>query len=128
MQGEPPYLGAQKNIPALNGKIQFLEDAKVAGHLYDLGNYPGLIETRINAKKPLVRVELYEILDADALGLLDEYESFFPESPGSSYYLRKPVPLEGSEKQAWCYFYNESIEDCPLIESGCWRTYVEENT
>jgi len=123
MSGQPPHLGAQKNIP-IAGKINYLQDCKITGHLYDLGDYPGLIETHLKQRKPSVRAELYEILDSDALYLLDGYEGFFPEVPDSSHYLRKMVQLSDCQEQAWCYFYNESIFEKPLIESGCWRTYV----
>lgn len=124
MQGAPPFLGAQKNVPA-GSKIKFLRHCQIAGHLYDLGRYPGFIETAIRESPPLVQAELYEILDAKALSLFDEYEGYYPNDHNHSYYLRKSVQLIGEEITAWCYIYNQSIEDYPLIESGCWRSYSQ---
>ena len=132
MQGKPPHFGAQANIP-IQGKMEYLGPCTLAGFLYDLGEFPGLVETHIEREpKPVVQAELYEILDADALAILDAYEGFFPEAPEASFYLREWIPLEhqantksGTEPiNAWCYFYNESIEGKQLIKSGCWRTHV----
>lgn len=124
MRGEPPYLGAQQNVPAA-GKLRFLRRCQIPGHLYDLGRYPGFIETDIQEDPPLVQAELYEILDAKALALFDEYEGYYAEAPELSRYLRKPVQLIGEETTAWCYVYNENIEGYPLIERGCWRSYSQ---
>lgn len=122
MRGDPPYLGTQKNIP-LEGKITYLRSCQIAGHLYDLGEYPALVETHIKEGMPLVQVELYEVLDTKALLLIDKYESYYPDAPELSYYLRKSIQLVNEPLEVWCYFYNEGIEEKPLIESGCWRSY-----
>ena len=75
----------------------------VAGVLYDLGEYPGLVAG--DERVPGVVIEL---ADDAALARLDEYEDV-----GSGLYVRRrtTVRLDGGEEiEAWVYLYNRSVE------------------
>ena len=123
MRGHRPFLGAQQNIPSLDTKVRFIDDCEVPGHLYDLGSYPGLVETHITDNPPLVQSELYEVLDPIALILLDEYEGFDQDKAEASRYVRKQIKVRNLSVSAWCYFYNWDVEPDELIPSGCWRSH-----
>lgn len=57
----------------------------IAGHLFDLGDYPGL-----RKRKGEVAGELSKVLDADAaLGLLDGYERYDASQPAGSLFVRR---------------------------------------
>ena len=125
MRGPRPFLGAQQNIPSLDSKICYVQDCEIGGHLYDLGSYPGLVETRIEKDPPQVRGELYEVLDQSALLMLDEYEGFDRDEPEISRYVRKLIDVRNQSVRAWCYFYNWDLDQDLLIPSGNWRTHIE---
>ena len=125
MRGSRPFLGAQENIPLLGEKIRFVRECQIAGRLFDIGRYPGLVETAIARHPPQVDGELYEILDTQVIDWLDEYEGFYRDAPDISRYIRKSVVLiDDADIRAWCYFYNAPIDDCEYIDSGSWRAHA----
>lgn len=101
----------------LVGRVTSLGPARVAGTLYDLGDYPGALLTG----EGLIEGELLALSDTSVLHLLDEYELFTPENPAGSEYIRVPVLTEGEAVNAWIYVYNFPLEDARLIVGGNWN-------
>ena len=99
---------------------KFIADAKVAGSLYDLGAYPGLL---LNEANLLVTGEVYEVED-ETLKRLDDFEA-------SSNYRRKQVEISlGTHKKA-CWIYEpdpEFYSPRTLITSGDWIEYAKTKT
>jgi len=105
-------------------RSQFIAHATTTGELYDLGRFPALI-----AGHEKVLGEVYEISE-QILHRLDQIESYDPENPEKSLYIRKeiavyldsnshPVTAEG-------YFYNRCLEGrSTVISSGDYRVYLE---
>ena len=99
---------------------KFIADAKVNGHLYDLGAYPGLL---LNESSSLVIGEVYEV-DDEILNKLDDFEA-------SSNYWRKEVEISlGTHRRiGWTYEPNpEFYSLLKLITSGDWIEYAKTKT
>ncbi len=101
---------------------RFIGDARVAGALYDLGHYPGLL---LNESNATVIGEVYEV-DDETLSELDEIE-------GSSEYWRRPidVTLGGEQEKCWIYVPDYDAEfytNRTLISSGDWIEYCNRKT
>ena len=97
----------------------------IEARLYDLGSYPGIIESNES-----VFGEVYEI-DSDTLRALDQIEGFDPTYPAQSLYNRKEVDVtllnDGSSLKAYTYFYNASdLDDYYEIFSGDYRRHLLE--
>jgi gamma-glutamylcyclotransferase (GGCT)/AIG2-like uncharacterized protein YtfP len=100
---------------------KYVGRARIAGKLYDLGQYPGLLPAG-NHTRQYVAGELYEMsVPERALALLDRYEEFLPENPKESLFVRKIVPVRlesGEVRRAWVYFYNRPVTDSQRIPNG----------
>ena len=90
----------------------------IAAALFDLGIYPAAVPDADG----LVVGEVYEMTQpASALRALDELEGYRPGEPESSLYTRRRTPVsmdDGSEVNAWVYFYNAPLGRAEKIESG----------
>jgi len=100
-----------------------LGDATVAGRLYDLGRYPGLVDSDSPADR--VRGELYRMHRPDELlPRLDEYECCIPHAPARSEFVRTvcPVHLTAADRtlHAWVYFYNRAVNHLHPIPTNDW--------
>ncbi len=104
-------------------EARLLGRATIRGWLFDLGRYPGLVES--GEKDGLVHGEAYLLGSAEAsLRWLDAYEGFMPGHPQSSDYERvlRSVELETGEcLTAWVYLYRRDVGHARLIESGRWE-------
>ena len=105
-------------------QLKLLEQCELSGNLYDLGAYPGFINSQ--DKQAIVRAELYEILDPQALTKLDKFEDYWPDDESQSLYLRRLLSLKQSSKQAWVYIYNKSVIESVYIKSGSWQEHLKE--
>ena len=98
----------------------------VQGELYDLGEYPGLIETK--DEKHQVFGEIYEIYDkVRLLHRLDEYEGCANTQPKPHLYERRTVSVKLTGEQdimAWTYFYTRNLISKKRILSGDYTAYV----
>lgn len=103
----------------LDGRVEHLGPAQVAGTLYDLGDYPGAIP----GEGGLIRGELLLPLDGHVLSLLDEYEIYDPADPKSSEFLRLRGVTVGDGLSVWIYAYNRSVTDVPVITGGDWALH-----
>ena len=94
------------------------EAVDIAGKIYDLGWFPGLV---MDDSGTVVRGTWIEV-DDNRLAELDRYEGYNENRPENSLYLRKPF------KDGWVYAYNRSVGDrAPIetgIESGDWLAYT----
>jgi gamma-glutamylcyclotransferase (GGCT)/AIG2-like uncharacterized protein YtfP len=88
---------------------------RIAGRLYDLGDYPGVVL----GGESIVVGELLLPRDSGVLADLDGYEQYDPVDPGSSEYLRTRVTTLGG-REAWVYAYRQEIGDRPVIAGGDW--------
>lgn len=112
----------QQSRLGVSERTRYRGEGLVAGRLYDLGRYPGLL-----AGGGTVRVEIYEPLDEHLLAYLDEFEGYDPSRPDSSQYLRVQTDLVEPGGEVWIYRYNRSVEGKPPVPSGCWESYWRES-
>jgi len=100
---------------------RFVSEARVAGRLYDLGDYPGMT---LSPNGKYVKGELYEVRPDQwerVIHQLDEYENCRDEDPGPHEYRRELVQAElpsGQAVQAWAYVLNRPAMGLREIPSG----------
>jgi gamma-glutamylcyclotransferase (GGCT)/AIG2-like uncharacterized protein YtfP len=92
----------------------------VAGRLYDLGSYPGLIEPRTEAD--WVTGDVYELRQAaETLALPDRYEGCGPEDDPPHLYERCQTMVHlaaGEPRTCWVYLYRGPVREEGRIVSG----------
>lgn len=107
-------------VSDLVARFKPLGRASVAGTLYDLTNYPGLLLDGAGT----VHGHLCELPDDDLLWRrLDAYEGFDPSAIEGSLFRRVPAlaTLETGERlDCQTYVYNRSLSRSSLVPSGDW--------
>lgn len=97
-------------------------EATVAGRLYSLGHYPGLVEASDSPYR--VHGEVYELkTPAASLAWLDAYEGIVRGKPERNPYERaeRQVRLASGETlAAWVYLYRKSVRTRPEVIGGYW--------
>lgn len=94
-------------------------EALIAGQLYDLGPYPGLI---LEDSGTAVYGELYEMTDPEGLlTLLDAYEGCGVGDPFPHEFARVEATVrdtDGLDYRAWVYVYQQQVDASWLVPSG----------
>lgn len=115
----------------LSAQTRSLGTATIAGVLYSLAAYPGLVMESDGSR---VRGELL-VNDnietaADTLRRLDEYEGCDDARPNRALYRRVKssavLDADGMTVGCWVYVYNRAVGTAQKIASGCWRTHLDE--
>jgi gamma-glutamylcyclotransferase (GGCT)/AIG2-like uncharacterized protein YtfP len=105
----------------LRREARLIGEATIAGRLYSLGRYPGLVEA---ADSPYpVHGEVYDLKAPASLVWLDAYEGIVPGRPDKSPYERveRPVHLvSGEVLTTWVYLYRKSVRTRPEVLGGYW--------
>ena len=102
----------------------------IKGTMYDMGEFPVVVSTDTGR---FIKGELYEIINpaefSYALAQLDGYEGLYPEEGEEVYYEREVVDayINGNAVNAWVYWYNQNVNDRPIVESGDMREYAKGN-
>jgi gamma-glutamylcyclotransferase (GGCT)/AIG2-like uncharacterized protein YtfP len=112
--------GGLRAMPDIFPDSEFVGHANVAGSLYDLGAYPGLI---LDESDSSVAGEVYEV-DDEILKKLDEIEA-------PARYWRKQVEVSLGNRRETCWVYEPDTEFYPrrlLIASGDWIEYARTKT
>ena len=107
----------------LQGAV-YLGDARIAGSLYDIGTYPGLL---VNPSPGWVSGELFKV-DEEMIQSLDAVEEYNPEEPERSEYLRRVVTVwtpTGVPMKAVTYIFNRDVQGFVFIDSGDYKLYLE---
>ena len=94
--------------------VCFLGNDTIGGKMYHLGAYPGVKDAAdYDAGKPTVEGEVFLIVDASIIAVMDAYEGY------PHLYDRKQV-LAKSARNVWVYVYNHPTTSEQLIMSGDW--------
>jgi gamma-glutamylcyclotransferase (GGCT)/AIG2-like uncharacterized protein YtfP len=100
----------------------FIGEATVPGFLYDLGSYPGMVQS--NDQKSIVTGELYNFSPHSwktAIAILDDYEECGPNNPEPHEYHRAIVTAKTKDDmthRVWTYLYLKPIDKLRPILSG----------
>lgn len=97
---------------------KFIELASVQGRLYDIGEYPGLIQS--DKKSHQVKGEVFKLNNPDlTLQKLDDYE-------GCEYKrIKTSVTLDNDKKvESWLYIFSLPTDEYTCIESGDYMAYL----
>ena len=107
-----------------------LGDGLVKGRFYDKGEYPVALPT---TEEAFLIGELYEANNPEsfhwAIAQLDDYEGLNVMPGETPLYRREIVEIlhNGSSRQtAWIYWYNDSIESLPAVETGDIFVYLQQ--
>lgn len=101
--------------------FRLVENAKIKGVLYDMGEYPAAVPTN---EETFIMGELYTIINADefswAIAQLDDYEGLNTENGEPPLYRRELVTIYFNEQQSigWVYWFNGDVTNMPCIKSG----------
>jgi len=120
--------GGERAFVQLNAAASFVERASMDGRLFEVDGYPGgCYQFAVGSR---VIGELYEVDDVAGLfAALDAYEECGSDVAEPHEYQRQRVPIaldSGSVVYAWVYLYNCSIDGLPLIESGDYLLWQDE--
>lgn len=111
------------------GKSRFVGEGRIAGRLFDLGEYPGAISD--TKRFSTVRGEVHELLTPDeTLIVLDDVEGFDRKRPERSLFERKQVSVkleDGRRLDAWVYFYRRPLLTATEIPDGDFALYRSES-
>lgn len=113
--------GMQRDLRVAD-QLLLIGPCQILGTLYDLGDYPGLIQSTTNR----VQAELYRIKDPKVLSLLDAYEDYKSDNEAASLYLRRVVRLAEPDLDCWVYFYNGAVFESQRMPHGSWLSEREE--
>ena len=104
-------------------------EAVVKGQFFDKGEYPVALPT---TDDHFITGELYEVNNAAefswAMAQLDDYEGINVETDEEPLYRRAiaDVYQNGVPVKAWIYWYNQSVEGMPVIETGDVFRYMQD--
>lgn len=103
---------------ALRRHARWLGAGWVAGWLYDLGRYPGLVP---DARGAAVHGDVYRLRHHRALlATLDRYEACGTRMPRPREYRRLPVQVRWKRRRlwSWVYVYGRSTQGMRLLPGG----------
>lgn len=109
--------------------FHLLGDAVVRARFYDAGTHPVATST---TDEHFINGELYAINKPEefnwAIEQLDDYEGLNTEVGETPLYKREQVEVyqNGQPVAAWIYWYNDSIDGMPAIETGDVLKYLQE--
>ena len=112
--------GADREIADIVSQLRSVGRGYVAGKLYDLGDYPGVVIDHSSTSS--VKGLLVEMPSDEAvLSALDKYEEFDPSNPRDSLFVRTKTRVrltDGRSVKGWIYVYNRNPGSAPLIRGG----------
>lgn len=103
----------------LSDGSEFISSGWLQGQLYQIHDYPGVIES--DAVSDRVYGEVYRLTDLTLLRQLDDFEQCSHAFPEPHEYLRKTVNItlpSGKKLRAWAYIYNYPVDPARRIISG----------
>jgi pyruvate carboxylase len=122
-RGFPMHSELQKLNAPFAGK------GRIAGALFDLGDYPGAVpSSSIGAD---IEGEVYELKSpARQLAVLDKIEEFDSSRPSKSLFVRRRATVRldnGRRIRAWVYFLPKRPTRAQIIPSGDYAELVNSN-
>lgn len=112
----------------LKGMTAAEHAAITTGTMFSVGGFPALIESPVS-ESPIMGELMYIKPEryAEALGSMDYLEGYREGDEARSMYIRKKVNVfnesAGQMVECWVYYWNRSVSNLQLIESGCWREF-----
>ena len=103
----------------LQKKCELVGVGKLKGLLFDLGQYPGAIETVDDDHWVFGKIFKLEDFE-NVIKILDDYEGFGYDQPQPNLFIRKLVQVYQHDKAllCWVYLYNLRLKGYERIESG----------
>lgn len=110
----------------LRREAELVGPATVAGRLYRVSWYPGLMLAQADSER--VHGEVYRLADPErSLAWLDEYEGVTRgvlSAGEADEYVRTSIAArlqDGRELEAWTYIYQRPLSETARIADGVWR-------
>lgn len=106
----------------MRAHANYVAEAIIAGRIYDLGPYPGLV---LEDCGTAVYGEIYEILRPNALlSLLDAYEGCAADDDLPHEFTRVIATVrdtDGKDYRAWVYVYQHNVDPQWMLSSGYYQ-------
>lgn len=108
--------------------FNYIADAKIKGILSDFGDKSVATPTE---EEYFIKGELYKLNIDNAsfvFGQLDDYEGLNPEEGKTPLYRREIAAVyadDGTQGEAWVYWYNGDVNGKPVISSGDVLEYMK---
>ncbi|MFT3717431.1 gamma-glutamylcyclotransferase family protein [Pseudorhodoferax sp.] len=112
--------GGSNDINRLAPPPRWIGEAEVAGTMYDLRHYPGVV---LGGPRR-VKGEVYAVTPP-LLAVLDEIEEVHPQQTGE--YVRRELPVDVAGKVLPCLLYEIDpgrVAGRPVIAGGDWIAHV----
>jgi gamma-glutamylcyclotransferase (GGCT)/AIG2-like uncharacterized protein YtfP len=113
--------GGGQALAGIGAGMTYVGPCQLRGELYDLGEYPGLLEG-----DGIVKGEVFTLRDPSVLQRLDRYEGCVDGNPGASLFIRRLVQVPGQRGDCWVYYYNGSAARESRIRGGDWAEHVRQ--
>ncbi len=110
-------------------RVEYLGTARVAGRLYDVGEFPALIAEESSQVDSWVTGELYRMHDPESLlATLDVVEGVNDRYPERSLFVRRCIEAKYGEQRlrVWAYVYNQPVAALPQIPDGDYRNHLQQ--
>lgn len=100
----------------------------IAGHLHELGGYPGAVQAR--SLSGWVYGQLLAVRRArEVLESLDRFEGYHGHAPERSYFVRRRTRVIALPSrrtlEAWVYYYNQDPVFAPRIRGGDYHAWLQ---
>lgn len=114
----------------MRGYCKKVSNAVIQGRLFDVGSYPGVIESI--TPQDLIKGELYLITHEQRLfNLLDDYEGCSAQHPLPHEFCRKIITVHtsaGDSIDAWGYIYCRPTQHLHHIRCGDYQQFLRSST
>lgn len=113
----------------LSQYFELIGNATVAGTMYDMGTHPVATATQTGRQ---IQGELYKLRNAAehsfVMAQLDDYEGLLPDDENDEVNYERNIAnvtlQDGTNYNAWVYWYKHNVSDRPIVESGSMLEYV----
>ncbi|MBL4617206.1 MAG: gamma-glutamylcyclotransferase [Robiginitomaculum sp.] len=107
----------------LNHAFKFISPCEIHGQMFDMGGFPGLY-----SGDERVIGDIYQVLDANVIAKLDEFEDFWPQTPEKCRYQRRRTVLAvPNNTEAWVYHCLLPNHRHKNVPDGDWVKYFSNN-
>lgn len=115
-------------LKTVSNNLHFEGNGYLKGKLYDLGEYPGVVDYHSGENQ--VKGEVYTVENPEfVFNLLDDYEGV--NEPIAEYKRCKKIVLlpQGNRIKSWVYLYNLPInKNSRLISSGDYLSFIKKKS
>jgi gamma-glutamylcyclotransferase (GGCT)/AIG2-like uncharacterized protein YtfP len=111
----------------LNKHCKFINNGKIKGRLYDIGEYPGAVVD--SNEERYIYGSIFMMDDPDTiLKVIDDYEGIGELYGHPQEYIREQVDIQSYSDiiSCWMYLYNSPLIACNEVATGNYIQYLKD--